>query len=164
MCVQPSIPMAPPITVPSVQNAMVRRPFTVPAAESTPERSRSCRSSTVPSSKKLLRRSNGSRGSSDSPTDAGAMIVIANLLFRGCSGYKAGSVPSKGECHVVPAESERVVDRVLVVARPRLTRYHVQIDLWIEVFQVQCRRNHLIPQREHRQDRLHRADRAHRVA
>ena len=95
MCVQPSMPMAPPITVPSVQNAMVRRPFTVPAAASTPERSRSCRSSTLPSSKKLLRRSNGSRGSSDSPTDSGAMIVIADLLFRGCSGYKRGQYRPK---------------------------------------------------------------------
>ena len=32
MCRQPSMPIAPPITVPSVQNAMVRTPFTVPAA------------------------------------------------------------------------------------------------------------------------------------
>src|ERR1700730_5274720 len=148
MCVQPSRPMAPPITVPSVQNAMVRRPFTVPAAASTPERSRSCRSSTLPSSKKLLRRSNGSRGSSDSPTDAGAMIVIAGLLFRVCPGYSAGLVPPEGDRHVVTTESERVVDRVVVVARPRLARHHVQIDLWIEVYEIQCRRDHLIPQRE----------------
>ena len=32
MCAQPSTPMAPPMTVPSVQNAMVRTPLTVPAA------------------------------------------------------------------------------------------------------------------------------------
>jgi hypothetical protein len=36
----PSMPIAPPMTVPSVQNAMVRTPLTVPAAASTPERSR----------------------------------------------------------------------------------------------------------------------------
>ena len=41
------------MTVPSVQNATVRTPLTVPAAASTPERSRSCSSSTVPSSKKV---------------------------------------------------------------------------------------------------------------
>ena len=73
---QPSTPIAPPITVPSVQNAMVRTPLTVPAAASTPERSRSCSSSTLPSSKNVDSRSSGSRGSSDSPTASGAMIVI----------------------------------------------------------------------------------------
>ncbi|COV25846.1 Uncharacterised protein [Mycobacterium tuberculosis] len=82
MCVHPSTPMAPPITVPSVQNAMVRTPLTVPAAASTPERSRSCSNSTLPSSRKLLSRNSGSRGSSDSPTASGAMIVIAGLLSR----------------------------------------------------------------------------------
>ncbi|COX13118.1 Uncharacterised protein [Mycobacterium tuberculosis] len=61
---------------------MVRTPLTVPAAASTPERSRSCSNSTLPSSKKLLSRNSGSRGSSDSPTASGAMIVIAGLLSR----------------------------------------------------------------------------------
>src|SRR5258708_15171946 len=159
MCAQPSVPMAPPITVPSVQNAMVRRPFTVPVAASTPERSRSCSSSTLLSSKKLHRRSNGSRGSSDSPTASGAMIVIAGLLFSVVFGVR--SVPPEGDRYVVAAESERVVDRILVITRPRLTRHHVQVDLWIEVYQIQCRRHHLIPQRQHGQDRFHCADRTH---
>src|SRR6516162_6375236 len=160
MCVQPSMPMAPPITVPSVQNAMVRTPFTVPAAASTPERSRSCSSSMLSSSKKLLRRNNGSRGSSDSPIASGANIVIEGLLFP----VMLGSVPPKGDRHVVTAESKRVVDRVPVVARPRLTRHHIQIDLWIEVYEIKCRWDHLISQREHGQDRLQRAHRADRVA
>src|SRR5271156_4337883 len=138
MCRQPSMPIAPPITVPSVQNAMVRTPLTVPEADSTPERSRSCSSSTVPSSKKLLRRNSGSRGSSDSPTASGAMSVIANLLCRCCLGYyRRVLVPPKRDRYVVTAESERVVDRVLIVAGPRLARHHVQIDFWVEVLKVQ---------------------------
>ena len=76
MWAQPSTPIAPPITVPSVQNAMVRTPLTVPAAASTPERSRSCSSSTLPSSKKVANRRRGSRGSSDSFTVSGAIVVI----------------------------------------------------------------------------------------
>src|ERR1700759_1522926 len=165
MCVQPSMPMAPPITVPSVQNAMVRTPFTVPAAESTPERSRSCSSWMLSSSKKLLRRNNGSRGSSDSPTASRAMSVIAGLLFQVMLGLiRPGLIPPEGDRHVVTAESERVVDRVPVITVPRLTRHHVQIDLWIEVFKIECRRDQLIPQCEHSQDRLYRADRTDRVA
>src|SRR6202453_538699 len=149
MCVQPSRPMAPPITVPSVQNAMVRTPFTVPAAESTPERSRSCRSSTVPSSNKLLRRNSGSQGSSDSPTVSGAVIVIAGLLFRvkargNFEAIMPGLVPSKGDRHVVTAESERIVDRIVIFTRARRTRHHIEVDLWIEVLKIQCRRDHLI--------------------
>ncbi|SHW57048.1 Uncharacterised protein [Mycobacteroides abscessus subsp. abscessus] len=76
---QPSTPMAPPMTVPSVQKAMVLTPLTVPAAASTPERSRSCSNSTLPSSKKVLSRSRGSRGSSDSSMASGARIVIFSL-------------------------------------------------------------------------------------
>ena len=97
MCLQPSTPMAPPITVPSVQNAMVRSPLTVPAAASTPERSRSCSSSTEPSSKNVDRRSSGSRGSSDSFTASGLIVVMKS---------PAVSVLTEGECDVVPAESE----------------------------------------------------------
>jgi hypothetical protein len=62
--------------VPSVQNAIVRTPLTVPDAASTPERSRSWSNSTVSLSKNVVRRSSGSRGSTDSPTASGAMIVI----------------------------------------------------------------------------------------
>ena len=80
MCWQPSTPMAPPITVPSVQNAMVRTPLTVPDAAKTPEPSRSCSNSTLPSSKKVLSRNSGSRGSSDSPTVSGAMIVTESPM------------------------------------------------------------------------------------
>src|SRR3984957_19824043 len=136
MCVQPSSPMAPPITVPSVANAMVRTPLTVPPAASTPERSRSCSSSMLPSSKNLLSRSSGSRGSSDSSIASGARVVIAGLLVSLLFG-DAGSVTAKSQRHVVSAESERIVDRVLVVTFSRLARHHVQVDLRIEVHQVQ---------------------------
>src|SRR6185312_13721492 len=134
--------MAPPITVPSVQNAMVRTPLTVPAADSTPERSRSCSSCTLSSSKKLLRRNSGSRGSSDSPTASGAMIVIAGLLLSGCplTVYPMilgvflirRLVAPESDRHVVTAEAERVVDRMAVFTLPRLTRHHIQVDLGIE--------------------------------
>ena len=70
------------MTVPSVQNAMVRTPLTVPAAASTPERSRSCSSSTLPLSKNVLSRSSGSRGSSASPTVSGAMTVDHDGVIR----------------------------------------------------------------------------------
>ena len=112
------------MTVPSVQNAMVRTPLTVPAAASTPERSRSCSSSTLPSSKNVLRRSSGSRGSSDSPTASGAMIVIESSYVASDVGCAVGntlcSVLPEGERDVVPTESERIVDRVLIIAGPRL--------------------------------------------
>src|SRR6478752_5368589 len=71
----PSTPMAPPMTVPSVQNAMVRTPLTVPAAANTPERSRGCSGSTLPSSKNVPRRKTGSRGSTDPPTASGAAAL-----------------------------------------------------------------------------------------
>src|ERR1700759_3763409 len=145
MCVQPSSPMAPPITVPSVANAMVRKPLTVPPAASTPERSRSCSSSMLPSSKNLLSRSSGSRGSSDSSIASGARVVIAGLLVSLLFG-DAGLVAAKGQRHVVPAESERVVDRVLVVAGSRLACHHVQVDLRVQVLKVQRGRNDLVAQ------------------
>src|ERR1700759_5731492 len=134
MCVHPSSPMAPPITVPSVANAMVRKPLTVPPAASTPERSRSCSSSMLPSSKNLLSRSSGSRGSSDSSIASGARVVIAGLLVLLLFG-DAGLVAAKGQRHVVSAEPERVVDRVLVVAGSRLARHHIQIDLRVQVLE-----------------------------
>src|ERR1700761_315383 len=132
MCVQPSRPMAPPITVPSVAKAMVRTPLTVPPAASTPERSRSCSNSMLPSSKNRLSRSSGSRGSSDSPIASGARVVIAGLLVSLPFG-DAGLVPAKGQRHVVPAETERVVDGVLVVAGAWLACHNVEIDLRVEV-------------------------------
>src|ERR1700730_241765 len=158
MCVQPSSPMAPPITVPSVANAMVRTPLTVPPAASTPERSRSCSSSMLPSSKNLLSRSSGSRGSSDSSSASGARVVIAGLLVSLLFG-DAGLVAAKGQRHVVPAEPERVVDRILEVAGSRLARHHVQVDLRVQVHQVQRGWNDLVAQGQHGQDRLNGAER-----
>src|ERR1700748_1963752 len=155
MWAQPSTPMAPPITVPSVQNAMVRTPLTVPAAASTPERSRSCSNSTLLSSKKMLKRSSGSRGSSDSRTVSGAITVIEISWF---------SVLPERERDVVPAESERVVDCVLVIAGSRTAVYDVQVDLRVEILQVQRRRDDPVLQRQNGQDGLDRADRADRVA
>src|ERR1700749_1547405 len=145
MCVQPSSPMAPPITVPSVANAMVRKPLTVPPAASTPDRSRWCSSSMLPSSKNLLSRSSGSLGSSDSSIASGARVVIAGLLVSSLFG-DAGLVAAKGKRHVVSAEPERVVDRVLVVAGSRLARHHIQIDLRVQVLEVQRGWNDLVAQ------------------
>src|ERR1700761_2497211 len=145
MCVQPSSPIAPPITVPSVAKAMVRTPFTVPPAASTPERSRSCSSSMLPLSKNLLSRSSGSRGSSDSSIASGARVVIAGLLVS-LLFADPGSVTAKGQRHVVSAEPERVVDRVLVVAGSRLARHHIQIDLRVQVLEVQRGWNDLVAQ------------------
>src|SRR5690349_11018772 len=162
MWAQPSTPIAPPITVPSVQNATVRTPLTVPAAASTPERSRSCRNSRVqPSSKNVFRRCSGSRGSNDSPTASGAVMVIETSY----KGRNTGAlVLPEGERHVVPTESERVVDRVLIVAGSRRTGDDVEVDLRILVLQVQRRRNDTVAQRQHGEDRLDGAHRTDRVA
>src|SRR6201996_1789500 len=152
MCCHPSMPIAPPITVPSVQKAMVRRPLTVPAAASTPERSRSCSSSTLPSSKNVRRRSSGSRGSSDSSTTSGAMIVIqtscsASDVGRRLRGAQESflklfpSVLPEGERDVVPTESKRIVYRVLIVAGSGAAVHDVQVDVWVLVLQVQCWRD-----------------------
>src|SRR3954453_6334412 len=153
MWAQPSTPMAPPITVPSVQNAMVRTPLTVPPAANTPGGSRSCSSSRgQSSSKNVLRRSSGSRGSNDSPTVSGAVIVIETS----CKGRIPGrSVLPEGERHIVPTESERIVDRVVVVAGSRRTGHDVEVDLRILVLQVQCRRDDTITQRQLGQDGFH---------
>src|SRR5690349_3374349 len=155
MCLQPSTPIAPPMTVPSVQKAMVRTPLTVPAAASTPERSRSCSSSTLLSSKKVRRRSSGSRGSSDSLVASGAMMVIEVSWV---------SVLPEGERYVVPTKAERIVDCVLVVAGSRAAVYDVQVDLRVEILQVQRRRDDPVLQRQNGQDGLDRADSADRVA
>src|ERR1700754_2870129 len=152
MCAQPSTPIAPPMTVPSVQNATVRTPLTVPAAASTPDRSRSCRNSRLQSSSKnVFRRSRGSRGSTDSPTASGAVMVIETS----CRGPDIGrSVLPEGERHVVPTESERVVDRVLEIAGSRRTGYDVEVDLRIQVLQIECRRDDAVTQCEGGEDGL----------
>src|ERR1700734_101862 len=163
MCVQPSSPMAPPITVPSVAKGWCKKPLTVPPAASTPERSRSCSNSMLPSSKNLLSRSSGSRGSSDSSIASGASVVIAGLLVSLLFG-DAGLVAAKSKRHVVPTEPERVVDRVLVVTGSRLACHHVKVDLRVQVLQVERGRNDLVAQGQHGQDRLDGADRADRGA
>src|SRR4029079_3318772 len=162
MWAQPSTPMAPPITVPSVQNAMVRTPLTVPPAASTPERSRSCsRSRVQSSSKNVLRRSSGSRGSNDSPTVSGAVIVIETS----CKGRISGrSVLPEGERHIVPTESERIVDRVVVVAGSRRTGHDVEVDLRVQILQVERRRDATVAEREHRQNGVDGTDCADRMA
>ena len=63
MCRQPSIPIAPPMTVASVQNAIAGEPCTVPRAARTPEVSRGASGCIDPASKNRSRRSSGSRGS-----------------------------------------------------------------------------------------------------
>src|ERR1700761_3916704 len=163
MCVQPSSPMAPPITVPSVANAIVRTPLTVPPAARTPARSRSCSSSMLPSSKNRLSRNSGSRGSSDSSIASGASVVIAGLLVSVLFA-DPGSVAAKGQRHIVSAEAERIVDGILEVAASWLARNHIEIDLRVEVLQVQGRRDDLVAQGLHGQDRLHGTDRADGMA
>src|SRR5271155_4150101 len=67
------------------------------------------------------------------------------------------SVPSEGQRDVVSAETERVVDGVLVLAITWLARDDVEVDLRIGRGVVKCRRNNAISQRKHRQDRFKRA-------
>lgn len=79
------------------------------------------------------------------PTRIGTIVaaaIVLSTLQRGKLLRKPQcwiSVLPEGEGDVVPTESERVVDRVLVIALPWCTRDHVQIDLRIEVAQVQGR-------------------------
>ena len=54
MCLQPSTPIAPPMTVASEQYAMVRTPSMFPDAASTPDLSRACSGTVVPGSKRFL--------------------------------------------------------------------------------------------------------------
>src|SRR5271167_5029064 len=67
------------------------------------------------------------------------------------------SVPPEGQRDVVSAETERVVDGVLVLAITWLARDDVEVDLRIGRGVVKCRRNNAISQRKHRQDRFQRA-------
>src|SRR6185312_8009719 len=103
-----------------------------------------CSSSTLPSSKNVLRRSSGSRGSSDSPTTSGAMTVIETSCSASDVGWSAiekceesgSSILPEGERDVVPTESKRIVDRVLIIAGSRTAVDHVQLDLRVEILQV----------------------------
>src|SRR3954452_1902322 len=72
-------------------------------------------------------------------------------------------VLSEGERDIVPTESERVVDRVLVISGPSTTCDDVEVDLGIEILQVECRRDDSIAQCHHGEDRLHCANRTDRV-
>ena len=60
---QPSMPMAPPITVASEQKATTRQPLIVPTAASIPESSSGVISSTEPGSSSACSRKFGLRGS-----------------------------------------------------------------------------------------------------
>src|SRR5277367_7052413 len=76
-------------------------------------------------------------------------------------GRTSCSVPPENQRDVVSAESERVVDGVLVFAIPWLARDNVEVDLGIRRVVVKCRWYDAISQREHRQHRFqgtHRAD------
>src|SRR6185312_5492059 len=74
------------------------------------------------------------------------------------------SILPEGERDVVPTESKRIVDRVLIIAGSRTAVDHVQLDLRVEILQVQRRRDDTVLQRHHGQDGLDRPDRADRVA
>src|ERR1700734_3867553 len=66
------------------------------------------------------------------------------------------SVAPEGQRDVVAAETERVVDGVLVLAITWLARDDVKVDLRIGRCVIKCRRNDAVSQRKHRQDRLER--------
>src|SRR3984885_15242915 len=66
------------------------------------------------------------------------------------------SVPSEGQRDVVSAETERVVDGVLVLAITWLARDDVEVDLRVGRCVIKCRRDDAVSQRKHRQDRLER--------
>src|SRR5271155_6244211 len=84
------------------------------------------------------------------------------LFFsRARARFLSCSVAPEDQRDVVSAESERVVDGVLVVAITWLARDDVEVDLGIGGVIVQCRWYDAITQRKHRQDRFqgtHRAD------
>src|ERR1700733_12651641 len=67
------------------------------------------------------------------------------------------SVPPECQRDVVSAETERVVDGVLVLAITWLARDDVETDLRIGRRVVKCRRNNAISQRKHRQEGFQRA-------
>src|SRR5947209_13157910 len=91
---------------------------------------------------------------------ANASFLVVGLLLGPPSSARAAarrltcSVPSEGERDVVSAETERVVDGVLVLAITWLARDDVEVDLRVGRCVVKCRRNDAISQRKHRQDRL----------
>src|SRR4051794_20117662 len=72
--------------------------------------------------------------------------------------------PTEGERHVVPTETEGIVDRVLDLLTASFAVHHIQIDRRILVFQVQRRRDDAVPNAEHREYGLERADGTDRVA
>src|SRR6478735_10687062 len=74
------------------------------------------------------------------------------------------SVLSEGERDVVPTESKRIVDCVLIVAGPSTAVDDVQVDLGVLVLQVERRRDDAVPQGQNGEDGLHRTDRTDRMA
>src|SRR5699024_3972612 len=71
---------------------------------------------------------------------------------------------AEGDGHVVPTETERVVDRDVDAAGARGTCHDVQVDLRILLFQVERRGDDLLVDRHHRQHRLQGAGGADGVA
>ncbi len=84
MCRQPSVPIAPPITVASVQKATAGAPSMVPRAPSTPLVSRGRSSRIVSASNSRASRSSGSRGSRSSVRVGAGSAVIWTPSSRPC--------------------------------------------------------------------------------
>jgi hypothetical protein len=90
MCRQPSTPIAPPMTVASVQNAIAGLPLTVPRAASTPEESRGSSSCVDPASKNRCSLSSGSRGSTAGSVGAACRVVTGSPLAGRGAGRGVG--------------------------------------------------------------------------
>jgi hypothetical protein len=90
MCWQPSNPIAPPMTVASVQYAIAGDPATVPRAARTPEVSRGASGCIDPASKNLASRSSGSRGSVAGSVGLACRVVTGPPRASGQAGARAG--------------------------------------------------------------------------
>ena len=99
-------------------------------------------------------------------TTLGKPSPVTSSVMAACYSERSfrASVAPEGERDIVAAESERVVDRVLVFAVAGFARNNIEVDLWIRGFVVQCRRDDAVPKGQHREDRFQRADRADGVA
>src|SRR5215210_603399 len=157
MCRQPSTPIAPPITVASVQNAIAGLPCTVPRAYRTPEASRGMSACIDPSSNNRSRRSSGSRGSAAVTVGAAWRVVTGSPRGWWKGGPRSRRREDQGD--VVPAEAEGVVDRGGHRHLARLAAHDVEgLDggVVVRVVEVGGGRHDLLAQGEDREDRLQR--------
>src|SRR3954464_2269946 len=164
MCRQPSTPIAPPMTVASVQNAIAGLPFTVPRPASTPEVSRAASCCMEPGSKNRRRRSSGSRGSGATGIGAAWTAVTGSPRRPRGGGHSGGGEDQRG---VVAAEAEGVVDGGGEGGAPRLVAHDVErLDggVVVRVLEVGGRGHDLLAEREDREDGLQRAGRAQQMA